>query len=148
MKILSRILILFVLFTIFSCDKEETAPASQIEGTWKVKTIRGDFAGQSDVDLQAFLAAFFPCVYDITYTFKDDKISVDDKGCVDDDNASNAIISPLGGVYSLEDNILTINSDGSQLAGPITFSGNTATWTTNDPEEITNEVLITFEKAN
>ena len=148
---MNRFLILFICafaFLYSSCQKESAEPTSPIEGTWIIKSIKGDFAGETNVDVQAFLAAFFPCVYDITYTFNDDKITVDDKGCVDDENASNAIISPLGGVYSFKDNILTINSDGSQLAGPITFSGNTATWTTNDPEEITNEVVVTLEKAN
>lgn len=148
MKAIKFLFLFSFLFTATACQKESAEPQEAIEGTWKVKSMVGDAFGSGDVDIQAFLAAFFPCVYDITYTFKGDKVTVDDKGCVDDDDSSNAIISPLGGVYSLQDNILTINSDGSQLAGPITFSGNTATWITNDPEEITNKVEITFEKVN
>lgn len=148
MKTLYSILLISLTLLILSCEKKEAEPTEPIAGTWKITSIKGDFASESNVDVQAFLAAFFPCVYDITYTFNEGKVNVDDKGCVDADNASNAIISPLGGTYTLQDNILTINSDGSQLAGPMNFSGNRAIWTSNDPQEISAEVVITLEKVN
>jgi hypothetical protein len=146
MKTIKLAFTISLLFIFASCEKTETVPAEAIAGTWKIKSIVADFAGQSNVDVYAFLGAFFPCVYDVTYSFSDGKVTADDKGCVDDSGDSNAILSAQGATYVLENGILTVTDRGEVITGSITFSRNTAVWTSNDPTGESDQAVTTFEK--
>lgn len=149
MRTLAKISSFLIVLFISSCDKTETTPTSQVEGTWKIKSIVADFAGQSNVDVYAFLGAFFPCIYDVTYTFSvSGTIAADDKGCVDDEGDSNAIVSESGATYTLENGVLTVKDGADELTGNITFNGNTAVWTSNDPTGESDQAITTFEKVN
>lgn len=149
MKTIKIALTISLLFILASCEKTETAPSEAIAGTWKIKSIVADFAGQSNVDVYAFLGAFFPCVYDVTYTFSaSGMVTSDDKGCVDDVGDSNAIISKSGATYTLENGVLTVTDGGEVLTGNITFSGKTAVWTSNDPSGESDKAVTTFEKVD
>ncbi|MGR3810425.1 hypothetical protein [Jiulongibacter sp. NS-SX5] len=145
----AKLAILALLFAFASCkESDDPTPSSPIEGTWKIQGVVLTDADGQETNFWALYVAFFPCAAEITYTFDNGNYTTSvPEGCVDEDGETLALLSGTGGTYTLTDTTISVDIDGSTLPGNITFSGNTATVVTVDPDDITSTLTITFVKA-
>ncbi len=148
-SIKTKLLSIALLFALFSCEKVSDAiSGDKLEGTWKVQSVIIKDSDGAETNFWALYLAFFPCVDNITYTFKDGTYSSNvPSGCVDDDGETLSLLSASGGTYSVTDGQVTLDVDGQALGGNITFSGNQAIVTTVDPDDLSSTLTITFVKS-
>lgn len=146
---MKKILVIFLVILSFSsCDKNEEDPEPTLEGSWFVKTAVTTFLGTPNINVYGILTTLYPCAKDIEYKFAAGKLTVDDKNCVDDQGETNSFFSTSGATYTFLNNELTITDSGQQFSGTVAFSGNTAVFTTKDPDNPSIPLIITLEKRN
>lgn len=147
-----KILPLVLLVLLFACKEEDTTPKDPIEGTWKITSIKRIEADNKETDFWVFAKFLYPCVADITYTFSNGSYSTSvPNGCTVEESqdlgAIGALFQESSGSYTLAESVFSVNINGNQLPGNITFSGNTATVVTVDPSDLTTTISITFTKV-
>ncbi|WP_304232674.1 lipocalin family protein [Jiulongibacter sediminis] len=144
----AKLSILALIFALAACKSSDPEPSSPIEGTWKIQSVILTDADGQETNFWALYVAFFPCSAEITYTFSNGTYTTFvPNGCVDDDGETLALLSGTGGSYTLTESTIQVDVDGSTLPGNITFSGNTATVTTVDPDDLTSTLTIVFVKV-
>lgn len=150
MKLMKAKLSILALLLVFAGCKttSDPEPSSKIEGTWKIDSVVLTDSDGQETNFWGLYTAFFPCADNITYTFSNGSYSTFvPEGCVDDDGETLALLSGTGGTYILSDNTIQVDVDGQTLPGSITFSGNTATVVTVDPDDTSSTLTIVFIKV-
>jgi hypothetical protein len=143
----NKLYLLALIFALAACKSSDPEPTSPIEGTWKIQSIILTDANGQNTDLWAIYLESFACSSNITYTFKDGEYTTDTAGCVDGNGDSNALLAAEGGTYTLTEDTIFVDIDGSTLPGTISFSENTATVTTINPNDLSQNMTIVFVKV-
>ncbi len=150
-----RLLPILLLTVFLSCkDKESAEPEGQIEGTWKIESLKSKESNGTENDYWVLAKGAFSCVADITYTFgADGKFSTSvPNGCA---TGAASILGDLAilfqantGTYTIQGgNALSVAIGESQLAGTISISGNKATVVTPDPSNLSRTITLVFVKV-